>query len=236
MDIFSFATLLGGLALFLFGMKEMGDGLMLLSGSKLKDMLGRVTSNPIKAVLVGTGITSIIQSSSATTVMVVGLVNAGLLPLSQTVGIIMGANIGTTTTAWILTLGTLGAGSTYLDLLKPTFFAPLIAFFAVGILMFVKDEKKRNISKIAIGFAVLMFGMQVMSNSVVSLADSPAFHELFVRFKNPFLGMLVGAVLTAIIQSSSASIGILQALSATGVITYGSAIPIILGQNIVSPP
>ena len=232
MDIFSFATLLGGLALFLFGMKEMGDGLMLLSGSKLKDMLGRVTSNPIKAVLVGTGITSIIQSSSATTVMVVGLVNAGLLPLSQTVGIIMGANIGTTTTAWILTLGTLGAGSTYLDLLKPTFFAPLIAFFAVGILMFVKDEKKRNISKIAIGFAVLMFGMQVMSNSVVSLADSPAFHELFVRFKNPFLGMLVGAVLTAIIQSSSASIGILQALSATGVITYGSAIPIILGQNI----
>jgi len=232
MDIFSFATLLGGLALFLFGMKEMGDGLMLLSGSKLKSMLGRVTSNPINAVLVGTGITSIIQSSSATTVMVVGLVNAGLLSLSQSVGIIMGANIGTTTTAWILTLGTLGAGSTYLDLLKPSFFAPLIAFFAVGVLMFVKDEKKRNISKIAIGFAVLMFGMQAMSNSVVSLADSPEFCELFIRFKNPFLGLIVGAILTAVIQSSSASIGILQALSATGVVTYGSAIPIILGQNI----
>ena len=232
MDIFSFATLLGGLALFLFGMKEMGDGLMLLSGSKLKSMLGRVTSNPVNAVLVGTGITSIIQSSSATTVMVVGLVNAGLLSLSQSVGIIMGANIGTTTTAWILTLGTLGAGSTYLDLLKPSFFAPLIAFFAVGVLMFVKDEKKRNISKIAIGFAVLMFGMQAMSNSVVSLADSPEFCELFIRFKNPFLGMIVGAILTAVIQSSSASIGILQALSATGVVTYGSAIPIILGQNI----
>ncbi|HPY63135.1 MAG TPA: Na/Pi cotransporter family protein [Bacillota bacterium] len=232
MDIFSFATLLGGLALFLFGMKEMGDGLMLLSGSKLKSMLGRVTSNPVNAVLVGTGITSIIQSSSATTVMVVGLVNAGLLSLSQSVGIIMGANIGTTTTAWILTLGTLGAGSTYLDLLKPSFFAPLIAFFAVGVLMFVKDEKKRNISKIAIGFAVLMFGMQAMSNSVVSLADSPEFCELFIRFKNPFLGLIVGAILTAVIQSSSASIGILQALSATGVVTYGSAIPIILGQNI----
>ena len=232
MDIFSFATLLGGLALFLFGMKEMGDGLMLLSGSKLKNMLGRVTSNPFKAVLVGTGITSIIQSSSATTVMVIGLVNAGLLSLSQSVGIIMGANIGTTTTAWILTLGTLGAGRTYLDLLKPSFFAPLIAFLAVGVLMFVKDEKKRNVSKIAIGFAVLMFGMQAMSNAVVPLADSPEFRELFLRFRNPFLGLLVGAVLTAIIQSSSASIGILQALSATGVVTYGSAIPIILGQNI----
>jgi phosphate:Na+ symporter len=197
MDIFSFATLLGGLALFLFGMKEMGDGLMLLSGSKLKSMLGRVTSNPVNAVLVGTGITSIIQSSSATTVMVVGLVNAGLLSLSQSVGIIMGANIGTTTTAWILTLGTLGAGSTYLDLLKPSFFAPLIAFFAVGVLMFVKDEKKRNISKIAIGFAVLMFGMQAMSNSVVSLADSPEFCELFIRFKNPFLGMIVRIIISA---------------------------------------
>ncbi|HHW94011.1 MAG TPA: Na/Pi cotransporter family protein [Clostridiaceae bacterium] len=232
MDIFSFASLLGGLALFLYGMKEMGDGLMLLSGSKLKDLLGRVTSNPFKAVLLGTGITSIIQSSSATTVMVVGLVNAGLLSLTQSIGVIMGANIGTTTTAWILSLGTIGAGSTYFNLLKPSFFAPLIAFFAVAVLMFVKDEKKRNISKIAIGFAVLMFGMQAMSNAVIPLADSPEFCELFIRFKNPLLGLLVGAVLTAILQSSSASIGILQALSATGVVTYGSAIPIILGQNI----
>lgn len=232
MDVFSVATLLGGLALFLYGMKEMGDGLMLISGSRLKGMLERVTSNPIKAVLLGTGITSLIQSSSGTTVMVVGLVNAGLLPLSQTVGLIMGANIGTTTTAWILSLGAIGAGNTYLQMFKPSFFAPLIAFFAVAILMFVKDEKKRNISKILIGFAVLMFGMQMMSNSVMSLAESPDFQNLFIRFKNPLLGMMVGAVLTAVIQSSSASIGILQALSATGAITYGTAIPIILGQNI----
>lgn len=232
MDIFSAATLLGGLALFLYGMKEMGDGLMLISGSRLKGMLERVTSNPVKAVLLGAGITSLIQSSSGTTVMVVGLVNAGLLPLSQTVGLIMGANIGTTTTAWILSLGTIRAGNTYLQLFKPSFFAPIIAFFAVAILMFVKDEKKRNTSKVLIGFSVLIFGMQTMSGSVISITESPGFQQLFIRFENPILGMLVGAVLTAAIQSSSASIGILQALSATGVVTYSTAIPIILGQNI----
>ncbi|MGI6158042.1 MAG: Na/Pi cotransporter family protein [Saccharofermentanales bacterium] len=232
MDIFTIATLLGGLALLIYGMNEMSESLIRSSGSRIKDLLERMTSNPLKAVLLGAGVTAIIQSSSATTVMIVGLVNAGLMELSQTVGLIMGANIGTTVTAWILSLGTIGTTGTFLQLFKPTFFAPLLAFFAVGILMFVKDERKRNISQVLIGFAILMFGMHTMSNAVIPLSESQEFREMFVAFSNPFLGVLVGAVLTAIIQSSSASIGILQAFTLTGAITYGSAIPIIMGQNI----
>ncbi|HZK41523.1 MAG TPA: Na/Pi cotransporter family protein [Clostridia bacterium] len=232
MDILGIVTLFGGLALFLYGMKEMSDSLMLVSGSRLKVMLERMTSNPIKAVFLGAGVTAVIQASAATTVMVVGLVNAGLLPLSQTVGLIMGANIGTTVTAWILSLGTLGTQNAYLQVLNPSFFVPLIAIVSVAFMMFVKDERKRNVSRILVGFAILMFGMQTMSGAMIPLSAHPAFAQLFIRFTNPILGMLVGALLTAIIQSSSASIGILQAFTLTGAVTYGAAIPIIMGQNI----
>lgn len=232
MDILGIVTLFGGLALFLYGMKEMSDSLMLVSGSKLKLMLSRMTSNPIKAVFLGAGVTAVIQASAATTVMVVGLVNAGLLPLSQTVGLIMGANIGTTVTAWILSLGALGSQNTYLQFLSPSFFVPVIAVIAISFMIFVKDERKRNISRIMMGFAILMFGMQTMSSALIPLSEHPAFAQLFLRFSHPLLGMLVGALLTAVIQSSSASIGILQAFTLTGSVTYGAAIPIIMGQNI----
>ena len=232
MDIFPIVTLFGGLALFLYGMKEMSDSLMLASGSRLKVMLERITSNPIKAVLLGTGVTAVIQSSAATTVMVVGLVNAGLLPLAQTVGLIMGANIGTTVTAWILSLGTLSAGNSYLQVLNPSFFVPLVAIVSVLAVMFLKDERKRNISRIVVGFAILMFGMQTMSNALMPLSQHPSFQQMFIAFTNPWVGLMVGAVLTAVIQSSSASIGILQAFSLTGAVTYGAAVPIIMGQNI----
>ncbi len=232
MDIIGIVTLFGGVALFLYGMKEMSDSLMLVSGSRLKLMLERMTSNPIKAVFLGAGVTAVIQASAATTVMVVGLVNAGLLPLSQTVGLIMGANIGTTVTAWILSLGTISAGNAYLQVLSPSFFVPLLAISSVIFMLFAKDDRKRNISRIVVGFSILMFGMQTMSGALIPMSEHPAFRQLFITFSNPILGMLVGAVLTAVIQSSSASIGILQAFTLTGAVTYGAAIPIIMGQNI----
>ncbi|NLB27744.1 MAG: Na/Pi cotransporter family protein, partial [Clostridiaceae bacterium] len=232
MDIFAIVTLFGGLALFLYGMNEMSDSLMLASGSRLKVVMERVTSNPIRAVLLGAGITAVIQSSSATTVMVVGLVNAGLLPLAQTVGLIMGANIGTTVTAWILSLGTIHLNNSYLRIFNPSFFVPLLTVLAVTTILFSKDNRKRNISRIAIGFVILMLGMQTMSSAVLPLAEHASFQRLFITFSNPWVGLIVGAVLTAVIQSSSASIGILQAFSLTGAVTYGAAVPIIMGQNI----
>lgn len=191
-----------------------------------------MTSNPVKAVLLGTGITAVIQSSAATTVMVVGLVNAGLLPLSQTVGLIMGANIGTTATAWILSLGTIGSGSSFLQILHPSFFIPIIAILAVASMMFAKDDRKLNVSRIAVGFAILMFGMQMMSDALQPLSELAGFRQMFITFSHPLIGMTVGAVLTALLQSSSASIGILQAFTLTGAVTYGAALPIIMGQNI----
>lgn len=232
MDIYSTLAFFGGLALFLYGMKEMSDSLMLISGSRLKILIERVTSNPLKAVLLGAGVTAVIQSSSATTVMVVGLVNAGLLPLSQTVGLIMGANIGTTMTAWILSLGSASATNSYLKIFSPAFFVPVLTVIAVSTIMFVKNERRRNIGRVILGFAILMVGMMSMSDALAPLSAQPSFQRLFIAFSNPWLGVLVGAVLTAIIQSSSASIGILQAFSLTGAVTYGAAVPIILGQNI----
>ena len=232
MDIFNLVTLLGGLALFLYGMHEMSSNLMLVSGSKLRGMLEKMTSSPVKAVLLGAGVTAIIQSSSATTIMVVGLVNAGLLPLAQTVGLLMGANIGTTATAWILSLGSIGAKTTFFQLMKPSFFAPIIALASVAVIMSTENDRRRNISRILIGFAVIMFGMQIMSDAVMPLSELPSFQQLFLAFSNPLLGMLVGVALTALLQSSSASIGILQAFAMTGAVSFGAAIPIIMGANI----
>ena len=232
MDFFDFLTLLGGLALFLFGMNTMGDGLAKTAGSKLEKILERLTSNPIKGVLLGAGVTAVIQSSSATTVMVVGFVNSGIMKLSQAVGVIMGANIGTTVTSWILSLTGIESTNFFIRMLKPSSFSPILAIIGVILLLFMKDEKKKDIGTIMVGFAVLMFGMETMSGAVEPLAEVPAFTNLFVAFKNPLLGMLVGAVLTAIIQSSSASVGILQAMCMTGAVSFGAAIPIIMGQNI----
>ena len=232
MDIFGLLTMLGGLALFLYGMHTMGDGLAKMAGSRLEQILEKLTSTPIRAVLLGAGVTAVIQSSSATTVMVVGFVNSGIMKLSQAVGIIMGANVGTTITSWILSLAGIEGNSFFLQLLKPSSFSPVLAMVGVILLLFLKDEKKKDIGSILLGFAVLMFGMETMSGAVKPLADVPEFTNLFVAFKNPILGMLVGALLTAIIQSSSASVGILQAMCATGAVSFGAAIPIIMGQNI----
>ena len=232
MDIFGLLTMLGGLALFLYGMNTMGDGLAKMAGSRLEQILEKLTSTPIRAVLLGAGVTAVIQSSSATTVMVVGFVNSGIMKLSQAVGIIMGANIGTTITSWILSLSGVQGDSIFIQMLKPSSFSPILALIGVIFLLFLKDEKKKDIGTIMLGFAVLMFGMETMSGAVKPLADVPAFTDLFVAFKNPILGMVVGAVLTAIIQSSSASVGILQAMCATGAVSFGAAIPIIMGQNI----
>ena len=232
MDIFGILTMIGGLALFLFGMSTMGNGLEKVSGGKLEKILEKLTSNPIKAVLLGAGVTAVIQSSSATTVMVVGFVNSGIMKLSQSIGIIMGANIGTTVTSWILSLGGIESDNFFIQLLKPTSFSPVLALIGVILIMFCKKEKKKDIGTIFIGFAILMTGMETMSQAVKPLADVPAFTNLFVKFENPILGLLAGAILTAVIQSSSASVGILQALCKTGAVTYGSALPIIMGQNI----
>lgn len=232
MDIFSVLTLFGGLALFLYGMNVMGGALEKLAGSRLERILERLTDNPIKGVLLGFGVTAIIQSSSAVTVMVVGFVNAGIMKLAQAVGVIMGANIGTTVTAWILSLTGIQGDSVFVRLLKPESFSPILAVVGIVLIMFAKRDRKKDIGSILVGFAVLMFGMSTMSNAVSPLADVPEFQQVFVMFSNPFLGVLMGAALTAIIQSSSASVGILQALSITGSVTYGSAIPIIMGQNI----
>lgn len=232
MDIFGLLTMLGGLALFLYGMNTMGDGLAKMADSRLEQILEKLTSTPIRAVLLGAGVTAVIQSSSATTVMVVGFVNSGIMKLSQAVGIIMGANVGTTITSWILSLSGVQGDSFFIRLLKPSSFSPVLALIGVIFLLFLKDEKKKDIGTILLGFAVLMFGMETMSGAVEPLADVPEFTNLFVAFKNPLLGMLVGALLTAVIQSSSASVGILQAMCATGAVSFGAAIPIIMGQNI----
>lgn len=232
MDIFSVLTMIGGLAMFLFGMNVMGSGLEKLSGGKLESILERLTSNPLKGVLLGAAVTGVIQSSSAVTVMVVGFVNSGIMQLYQAVGIIMGANVGTTVTSWILSLTGIQGDNFLVSLLKPSSFAPVLAIIGIGITMFTKNSKKRDIGNIMLGFAVLMFGMDAMSNAVKPLADIPEFTAILTKFTNPILGLLTGALLTAIIQSSSASVGILQALSITGAINVEIAIPIIMGQNI----
>lgn len=232
MDIFNILTLIGGLALFLFGMNVMGNSLENLSGSKLEKILEKLTSNRFKGVLIGFLVTSVIQSSSATTVMVVGFVNSGIMKLRQAIGIIMGANIGTTVTAWILSLTGIESENIFIQLLKPTSFTPILALIGIIFLLMTKSPKKKEIGTMLLGFAVLMFGMDIMSGAVKPLADIPEFTNILVMFSNPIFGVLIGAALTAVIQSSSASVGILQALSATGLVTYGTAIPIILGQNI----
>ena len=232
MDLFDVLTLIGGLSLFLFGMNIMGQALERRAGSKLRDLLGKLTTNPLVGLLTGMCVTAVIQSSSATTVMVVGFVNSGLMTLAQSINVIMGANIGTTITAWILSLGQIEGDSLFIQLLKPTSFTPMLALIGIVFYMFAKGSKKRDTGMILLGFATLMFGMDTMSGAVAGLSEVPAFRDLFLMFQNPILGVLAGAVLTAIIQSSSASVGILQALAVTGQVSYGAAIPIIMGQNI----
>lgn len=230
--IFSTFTLFGGLALFLYGMDVMGKGLEKVSGSGLEKILKKITDNPVKGVLLGALVTAVIQSSSATTVMVVGFVNSKLMSLSQAIGVIMGANIGTTITAWILSLSGIDSHNFWIRLLKPSSFSPIFAMIGIIMVMASKNGKKRDIGTILLGFAILMTGMQTMSASVSALSDHEGFRNLLVMFRNPLFGVLAGAVITAIIQSSSASVGILQALSTTKGITFGAAIPIIMGQNI----
>ena len=232
MDIFGLLTMVGGLALFLYGMEVLGDGLKKASGGKLEIILEKLTSNKLLAVLLGAGVTAIIQSSSATTVMVVGFVSSGIMSLSRAVGVILGANVGTTITAWILSLAEMSGTGFIFELLKPTSFSPIFAIVGVSILMMSNNEKRKNAATIMIGFAVLMFGMDMMSGAVKPLADVPEFRSLLLKFSNPFLGMLVGLIFTAVIQSSSASIGVLQALCMSGAVSYATAIPIIMGQNI----
>ncbi len=232
MNIFDVLTLVGGLCLFLFGMSIMGDALERRAGNSLKKILAKLTKNKLTGFLTGLGITAVIQSSSATTVMVVGFVNSGVMSLRQSIGVIMGANIGTTVTAWILSLSGISGDNLILQLLKPTSFTPVLALLGTTLLMFSKNNRKKDTGTILLGFATLMFGMDTMSSAVSGLADVPAFQNLFLLFKNPILGVLAGAVLTAVLQSSSASVGILQALSATGQVSYGAAVPIIMGQNI----
>lgn len=232
MDIFGILTLIGGLALFLYGMNVMGAGLEKMSGGKLERVLENLTSNPFKAVLLGAGVTAVIQSSSATTVMVVGFVNSGIMKLSQAIGIIMGANVGTTITAWLLSLTGIEGGSFFVQMLKPTSFSPILALIGIIFVMSGKSDRKKDVGEILLGFSVLMYGMETMSGAVKPLANVPEFTNILTMFKNPILGVLAGALLTAVIQSSSASVGILQALSVTGGFTFGSAVPIIMGQNI----
>ena len=232
MDIFNVLTMIGGLCLFLFGMNLMGQALERRAGGKLRSLLDRMTGSVFAGFLTGLGITAIIQSSSATTVMVVGFVNSGLMTLRQAINVIMGANVGTTVTAWLLSLGGIDSGNFWVQLLKPTSFTPVLALIGIIYYMFCKDNKKKDTGMILLGFATLMFGMETMSTAVAGLKDVPAFTNLFVAFQNPILGVLAGALLTAIIQSSSASVGILQALAVTGSVSYAAAIPIIMGQNI----
>ena len=232
MDIFDVLTMIGGLSLFLYGMNVMGDALERRAGSGLRTLLGKLTTSRFLGFLTGLAVTAIIQSSSATTVMVVGFVNSGLLNLGQAINVIMGANVGTTVTAWILSLSGIEGDSFLIQLLKPTSFSPILALIGIVYTMFIKDSKKKDTGLIMLGFATLMFGMDTMSGAVAGLRDVPQFQQLFVMFKNPILGVVAGAVLTAIIQSSSASVGILQALSSTGAISLAAAIPIIMGQNI----
>lgn len=232
MDIFGVLQLVGGLCLFLFGMDTMGNGLTKASGSKLEQVLRNMTSSVPRGVLLGCLVTAVIQSSSATTVMLVGFVNSGIMQLSQAIPVIMGANIGTTVTAWLLSLSAIDGSSLFIQMLKPSSFSPILAAVAIVFMMFLKDEKKHNIGLILIGFSVLMYGMETMSSAVEPLKDVPEFTSVLTMFSNPVLGVAAGAIFTAAIQSSSASVGILQALCKTGSVTYGTAIPIIMGQNI----
>ena len=232
MDIVGVLSLIGGLAIFLYGMDLLGEGLTGASGGKLEKILEKLTSSPVKAVLLGAGVTAVIQSSSATTVMVVGFVNSGIMKLSQAVGVIMGANIGTTITSWILSLTGIESSNIFISLLKPTSFSPVLAAVGIVFLMFLKKDSLKNPGKIMIGFALLMYGMDAMSSSVAPLAEVPQFASILTAFSNPVLGMLAGMLFTAIIQSSSASVGILQALCSTGILSYATALPIIMGQNI----
>ena len=232
MDIFNALTMIGGLSLFLFGMNLMGQALERRAGSRLRTLLDRMTSNVMMGFLTGLGVTAIIQSSSATTVMVVGFVNSGLMTLRQAINVIMGANVGTTVTAWLLSLSGIDGSSLWIRLLKPSSFTPVLALIGIIFYMFCADTKKKDTGTILLGFATLMSGMETMSGAVSGLKDVPGFVNLFIAFKKPVLGMLAGAILTAIIQSSSASVGILQALAATGAVSYAAAIPIIMGQNI----
>ena len=232
MDFFSILTMIGGLALFLYGMHVLGEGLSKASGGRMEQVLEKLTSGKWKAVLLGAGVTAVIQSSSATTVMVVGFVNSGIMKLSNAIGVIMGANIGTTITSWLLGLTGIESDNFFIQLLKPTSFSPVLAILGVGFLLFSKKDKYKNAATIMIGFSVLMFGMETMSDAVKPLADVPEFRNFLLVFSNPILGMIAGLILTAIIQSSSASVGILQALCATGSLSYATALPIIMGQNI----
>ncbi len=232
MDIFDALEMIGGLCLFLFGMNIMGQALERRAGSRLRTTLSKMTGKTMTGFLTGIVVTAIIQSSSATTVMVVGFVNSGLMTLKQAIGVIMGANIGTTVTAWLLSLGGISGDAVWVQLLKPTSFTPVLALIGIIMYMFSRDSRKNDTGMILLGFATLMFGMDTMSGAVSGLRDVPAFREMFVAFTNPLLGVLAGAALTAIIQSSSASVGILQALALSGQVSYGAAIPIIMGQNI----
>ena len=232
MDLFQFLNMIGGLSLFLFGMNLMGQALERRAGSGMRTLLSRMTTGKAAGFLTGCGVTAVIQSSSATTVMVVGFVNSGLMTLRQAIHVIMGANVGTTVTAWVLSLGGISGDSIVVQLLKPTSFTPVMALIGVVLLLFSKSSKKKDSGTILLGFAVLMFGMDAMTGAVSGLAEVPAFREMFLMFRNPLLGLLAGAVLTGIIQSSSASVGILQALAATGQVPFSAAIPIIMGQNI----
>lgn len=234
MDIFDVLSMVGGLALFLYGMHIMGDALAKMSGGKLEKILERLTSNKWSAVLLGAGVTAVIQSSGATTVMVVGFVNSGIMKLNQAVGIIMGANIGTTATSWLLSLSGIDGGSFFLQMLKPTSFTPILAVIGAILVVFCKSEKKHNIGTILLGFAILMYGMTAMSSAVEPLKDVPQFTQILTKFENPLLGVIAGFVLTTIMQSSSVSVGILQALCSTGAVSYALALPIIMGQNIGS--
>lgn len=232
MDLFDVLNLIGGLSLFLFGMTIMGQALERRAGNKLKALLGRMTTNRFAGLLTGLGVTAIIQSSSATTVMVVGFVNSGLMSLKQSINVIMGANIGTTVTAWILSLAGIESNNVFVKLLKPSSFTPILALLGIVFFMASKNSKRKDTGVILLGFTTLMYGMDNMSDAVSALRNVPSFQQLFLTFSNPVLGVIAGAVLTAIIQSSSASVGILQALASTGTVSYGAAIPIIMGQNI----
>ena len=232
MDIFDVLTMVGGLCLFLFGMNIMGEALERAAGNSLRSLLGKLTTSRMLGFFTGMAVTAVIQSSSATTVMVVGFVNSGLLSLGQAINVIMGANVGTTVTSWILSLGGIDSGSFFVQMLKPTSFTPILALIGIVYYMFLKDHSKKDVGMILLGFATLMFGMDTMSDAVSGLKHVPQFQQLFLLFTNPILGVVAGAVLTAVIQSSSASVGILQALSSTGSVTFAAAIPIIMGQNI----
>ena len=232
MDIFDILTMVGGLCLFLFGMNIMGESLERAAGNSLRTLLSKLTTNRMLGFLTGMAVTAVIQSSSATTVMVVGFVNSGLLTLGQAINVIMGANVGTTVTSWILSLGGIESGNFFVQMLKPTSFTPILALIGIVYYMFIKDTSKKDVGMILLGFATLMFGMDTMSDAVSGLKHVPEFQQLFLLFTNPILGVVAGALLTAVIQSSSASVGILQALSSTGSVTYAAAVPIIMGQNI----